>query len=688
MKCSLLTLSTFIDGELQPRARGEVEAHLVACERCSRAVGHLREETERISKLGRVHVADHSVQTLMEQLGLLAPGTEMGPRPVAQMPESGADSSVPPWLAGDVGQALPWRAKRSAVPPMVPRVAPRETRATPAASEGERDSGESSSEPHRMEGPTMEPRLTPEISAVPVDPNAPVDHGAGPEVTLRGGPAAPHDFVVEPRPAPIADATSHVEPEFQLEPWSPPGPPGFPPIAEPDIALRTSPPNPNHGEFALTHQPGQPDAPVASYVPAEAWDPVDYELPAQPRQWPPPSKPVKVERGFLDRVRDAIETRRAVRRISTDDSVEIVSGTGAPNVAVPTRRRVQQARDAAEQERRLQSAAAAAAPQALERIRAEFPIDPVESTPVPPAPAPQPPVSHPVPPVVPEAVQPPAPYAPAVRQPLDPFDLDDLRADALRREPVPMPTPVETNVAPVPPQPMPPVRATTPRTPVRPSVPDFRPAMSAAADRFRAMSMPAKFDQRLVAAGAGAVLLLVIGIATGKTTSKIQPAATNSAANSAKVPPAAHSSAPKSQPPVAQSHSAAPIVSAAPPSAQPQQLTSTQTLGSGGTGYSIGDVRYGQHAGYFRIVFDISGGSGSPSTVIGFKSPTVMDVVFSGTAPSGATGVLPNRTTVTDVTILPKTTSGQTVYEFTLAHPVTAKGSMGSGPTRLIIDLT
>jgi anti-sigma factor RsiW len=77
MKCSLLTLSTYMDSELEPRKRVEMEAHLVGCERCTRGLHHLREESERVGALARVHVLDTSVQSLMEQVGVPAVDSQM-----------------------------------------------------------------------------------------------------------------------------------------------------------------------------------------------------------------------------------------------------------------------------------------------------------------------------------------------------------------------------------------------------------------------------------------------------------------------------------------------------------------------------------------------------------------------------------------------------------------------------------
>ena len=80
MKCSLLALSSYLDDELDPGRRAEIEAHLVGCERCQKGLECLREETERFGALGRVHVPDDAVSGFLQQLGLLGPGESLPPQ--------------------------------------------------------------------------------------------------------------------------------------------------------------------------------------------------------------------------------------------------------------------------------------------------------------------------------------------------------------------------------------------------------------------------------------------------------------------------------------------------------------------------------------------------------------------------------------------------------------------------------
>jgi len=106
MRCSLLTLSSHLDGELDTTRRAETEAHLVGCDRCRNALEYLREEVSRISDLARVHVPDAGARAFLEQLGLIGPDDDLPPRPPRPRPPSG---DPPPWLAGrPPGSALPW----------------------------------------------------------------------------------------------------------------------------------------------------------------------------------------------------------------------------------------------------------------------------------------------------------------------------------------------------------------------------------------------------------------------------------------------------------------------------------------------------------------------------------------------------------------------------------------------------
>ena len=120
MRCSLLTLSGYVDEELDARRTGEMEAHLVGCPRCRAGLSHIREEVDRVGGLARVTVPDTSVRALLELLGLLLPGGEMPERAEAALPRVSANAPLP-WMDPESGPALPWsappRTRRDPSPP-------------------------------------------------------------------------------------------------------------------------------------------------------------------------------------------------------------------------------------------------------------------------------------------------------------------------------------------------------------------------------------------------------------------------------------------------------------------------------------------------------------------------------------------------------------------------------------------
>jgi anti-sigma factor RsiW len=111
MRCSLLALSTYVDSEAKPKQVAETEAHIVGCDRCRRAVAHLREASSRIGALAHVHVDEDSVAELFVQLRLSGPGQSLPPRTMSTAVAVRDDAQ--PWLnADEVGRALPWRSNR------------------------------------------------------------------------------------------------------------------------------------------------------------------------------------------------------------------------------------------------------------------------------------------------------------------------------------------------------------------------------------------------------------------------------------------------------------------------------------------------------------------------------------------------------------------------------------------------
>jgi len=114
VKCSLLTLSIFIDGELPDDRRSEVDAHLVGCPRCSAGAATLREEKARVGQLARVHVDPGSAQSMLEQVGIaVESGAPLAPSLQSPLPPrlSPAADQLP-WQGGLRSPALPWTPRR------------------------------------------------------------------------------------------------------------------------------------------------------------------------------------------------------------------------------------------------------------------------------------------------------------------------------------------------------------------------------------------------------------------------------------------------------------------------------------------------------------------------------------------------------------------------------------------------
>jgi len=116
VRCSLLALSSYLDAELDSEPSGELEAHLLACDRCRTAIGYLREESERISGLARVHLPDDAVHALFSQVGLIGEDDDLPPAP--EQRDRPVSVEAPPWFGVERGKALPWAPRGSAHDPI------------------------------------------------------------------------------------------------------------------------------------------------------------------------------------------------------------------------------------------------------------------------------------------------------------------------------------------------------------------------------------------------------------------------------------------------------------------------------------------------------------------------------------------------------------------------------------------
>jgi hypothetical protein len=278
VKCSLLSLSSYIDDELEGGKRGELEAHLVGCQRCSSGLGHLREEVGRISGLAPVHVPDDSARGLMEQLGLMVPGEPLPPR-MAPPSTAGASDASLPWLHGEAGKALPWRAPRG---PLTNGASAHAT--TPSIA---------------LQG---RPAPSPSIPA----PAAPAPTLMPPTPT----PMPPAPTPVAPAPLPVAPAAAApVETPLAAEPPAP-----MPPRPRPAAVNSTPVIQPRPEPAARAEVPVAPVPPVVRQEPMLDGTPDVPELVATPRPSP------------VARLKERWAVQRALARTSSrvDDSPDVI----------------------------------------------------------------------------------------------------------------------------------------------------------------------------------------------------------------------------------------------------------------------------------------------------------------------------------------------------------------------------
>jgi hypothetical protein len=733
MRCSLLTLSTYLDGEFESPRRVEVEAHLVGCQRCRSGLEHLEEEAGRVAALAPVHVADHSLRQLLEQMGLMTADDVLPARTPAAPRRA---EKAPPWLLAGVGSAaLPWMPRREAEEdPMENQPAlpfadvpldqlDRRARVRDDAEDGpevELNGRHVEAGDAAFEEPELEPEasLSPAVSAPPPPPPPPAvapapateapplpppveaPGGVEFEIAPRAGIAAVSELqgagfeAVAPRerapewpattrptsiPALISEISAEAVRLRDAEIQPPPRPEPVAgmeaiPAADPADA---SPPAPGawHGlegvdddawGWAPTDAVTAPAEPVEPAEPA--WEPAAVtaapDVPATLEEEPDADPigavlerlgpPRPVQRTIADRVRDQLRLRLALLRPRPeDDSVQIVSGVGAPPRSAPVRRPSRRAE--------------------LSRRPASLPITPEDLPPVDDvAIAAGLPAVEPKPEDLDEWTPPPPVEAPDLREP---------SAEAPPWEPAPD----EPVAAPARSPRLQPGRHTRAlraagRTANRADVVGTVRRMGETA-LVRGRAAAADPRQRWVAIGALAALLLVAVIGLGVGRSSPSPASAP-ATGSGRAPAAsaAAASAPAISHPTAAAPSAAPSQAPAVPAAI--------TLGAGGSGWQVDKVRYGIHPGDYRIVFDMGAAgssSASPTVVVGFASPTQMDVDFGATQPSGSAGALPPGGVATAVTMT--TINGHVVYQYTLSHPVTVHAAYLESPLRLVVDL-
>ncbi len=678
MKCSLLTLSTYIDAELSQERRSEVDAHLVGCARCSAGTASLRDEKTRVGQLARVRVPHASATLMLEQVGITgAPAVASPARPALQPPPAPSDQ-------------LPWQATAAASPsPALPW--------TP-----------------RRPDPVRSANEQPIVPAVPADvqPDLPFDRltaEAPPEVEA----AAPHPS--EPLGDEWNDDIAWPQTEVSTPGW------------EADL------PAPLH-----TDDPGEPwDHPdIVSGVPA-----YPPPAPPVPGPRPQPSAPVRAAAAagpaaVWSRFRDAVAVRLALARgaDAVEASLQITSGPApARRVEPPPGDAVEltgtagpsvDARIAAHKALTTTDRPAPVIDHVAPAIESPLVEPPVMAQPAAAvdtssrldasAPAMEPPTT------VPPAIEPPAirhrprwnafagsSYARRADDPEDDDVVEALRKQAavpsrslgrhsravardqvtlamrLRRLGASMVAAVRSGGG---------SAAAGLRSGGASAATAFRTGGTAAAGgahRAADSASGASPDRRILAAIAGVVVIAGAALFISRGSSSPAPTATAThhtpAAAAGGAAPAPNTSAPAHPSTSAPAH---PSTSAPAPTTG--SLTGTQTFGSNGTGFQLKDIRYGIHPGDLRVVFDLgmlSGSSGtSPRAVVAFSDPQTMLITFSGVIPAGSTGSPPPGGAIASVTLV-STKGGTAQYRVKLTKAVTFSGGYLTGPVRFVLDL-
>jgi len=207
----------------------------------------------------------------------------------------------------------------------------------------------------------------------------------------------------------------------------------------------------------------------------------------------------------------------------------------------------------------------------------------------------------------------------------------------------------------------------------------------------------AREGRRLLALfGVAALVMFAVGLASAHSSSPVPTATTQ--------PSTGQSST--GQPAGTQSQGAAPApapTTVPPAQGQPPSqgepgpvgvpgLNDAKTLGDGGTGWQVAAIRWGDHKGFLRAVFQLGPNgavTGKPKVTVGFSDPTTMLVALYGVTPAGGTGSLPNTKVVSAVSLLqPSPIAGATVYQVKLVHAQTVNPIFtGTSPLLLVIDI-
>ncbi|HEX6537703.1 MAG TPA: zf-HC2 domain-containing protein [Candidatus Dormibacteraeota bacterium] len=686
MRCSLLTLSTYLDGELAPERAGALEAHLVACPRCTDGLGYLREEQEHIRGLAGVTASAGAANELLTTVGItFAPESEAadeapGPQFLLELAES-RDAAAAAQHDDE--------SENGAIVELSGSAAAAAANGTLAAGDAAKEAATHAGDVER----SGDDEIIEEADAGILGPSPP----APPSWSSRYTPAM-HARISSLKPAeperviPLPEATNPETSELDTADTAAGDPETEAPEAEAEAADPELPETVPEIAAAETTIPEE-TVPETTALPPALIAP-DEPVPETPRESvrpaPPPERteappaasaaPLQAPRpaSWLDRARDAVALRWALMRGASptaddldDENIQIVSGSGAPS-----RPRRQPYRPITEAKMPSSAEGGAQRPAAMQAVS---PLSPFDSLDMPME------MMAPV-----EAFD--RPVAPSGERdaPNRPAEKERAPTEPVASTPTIEEPAAGTAVAAAAAAAAPRAEATAgrhvralhgeKRSWKRPRIPGPRPT---------ALPGPMS-DRRLWVFGGSVAILALIGVLVGKST-------TAPSHNAAGIVPNPTAIAQPTAPALA---SAAPTVAATPqPTPKPtpvptpaapnaNKLTGAQNLGSGVTGVSVQDLRYGAHPHDFRIVFDLSG-SGSPTTTVGFGSPTTLYVVFTGVTGSASVTQPSSGQEVTAVNLLqPSPISGKTVYEITLASPANLSTIYLQSPLRLVIDLT
>ncbi len=558
MKCSLLTLSCALDGELSRERQLELDAHLVTCERCKTGMRYLREETERISVLAPVRLSPDTATALLDRSRVLAPPSGAG---ASNEDRGGTQVAITPDPFGSagIGAALLDPASATEIDPV------------PPPSNGDR----------QIEEPVAE--------------------------TAREVEAVPDDFqetaVEEPEAEAAEDGDSADEaPEAVMEAGpAPQGELGWVAADSPEPAME-GPAEPVHLERGSAF-----DAEEADLSDARGGADVSEE------DWlaDEPGPMALVEAGAPSAPADAAAGAAGAAAAAVPEGAEAPEAPGEPrpgSVVVPGWEPVT--------ELDVPWAAVAAAGDADSTWSAEVPgIPSARHEPLPP-PAPFPAASPPTRPA--EAAVP--------SQLGDPKDtLPSVRSHSRRGS------------------------GGSARKP---------PAAKAGGGGPQARSWT---RIGLIAVAALAAVLIIWDLTHGTTS-----------------PPVHH---PKVQStPTTAASPAAPTPTPRPSSGTPApQLTGTQTIGGGGSGYQVQTARYGAHGSQFWVVLQLVQGSGNPQVTTGFDGAQTLYVEMQGVAPGTAVPQPAPGTVVTSVSVGQVPGFNGAVYVIHLARAVQVSPSFVPG---------